>query len=112
MANKMRPGSQRDVMGQEAANLRRGAPGKRFIGERAAQSRRARSDELARVTQMAEHATEVKEARQREERASESVVEILMGLAVESYRLAKSFAFAPFRIMDAVRRATRAEGRA
>lgn len=108
MANKMRPGSQGDVLGREAANLRRGAPGKRFIGERAAQSRQAKRQELARVTQMAEEAAEV---RRREELDGESVVGILAGLAVESYRLARSFALAPFRILYAVRR-LRAEGRA
>lgn len=108
MANKMRPGSQRSVLGQEAANLRRGAPGKRFIGERAAQAREAKQEELAKVTQLAEDAAET---RRREELAEESVVGILVGLAVESYRLAKAFALAPFRIVDAVRR-TRSEARA
>jgi len=108
MANKMRPGSQRNVVGQEAANLRRGAPGKRFIGERAAQAREAKQEELAKVTQLAGEAAE---ARRREELADESVVGILVGLAVESYRLARAFALAPFRIVDAVRR-TRAEARA
>ena len=108
MANKMRPGSQGDVLGQEAANLRRGAPGKRFIGERAAQSKQAKQEELARVTQMAEEASE---ARRQDQRDDESVTDILVGLALESFRLAKAFAVAPFRIIDAVRR-TRAEGRA
>lgn len=111
MANKMRPGSQGNVLGQEAANLRRGAPGKRFIGERAAQAREAKQEELAKVTQLAGEAAQAAEARRREERAEESVVGILVGLAVESYRLAKAFALAPFRIVDAVRR-TRTEARA
>lgn len=108
MANKMRPGSERNALGQEAANLRRGAPGKKFIGERAAQSRQAKREELARVTHMVEEAAD---ARRREELESESVVGILAGLAVESFRLARAFVLAPFRIIEAVRRA-RAEGRA
>ncbi len=105
MANKMRPGSQRNVLGQEAANLRRGAPGKRFIGERAAQAREAKQEELAKVTHLAEAA----EARRREEQEHESVIGILAGLAVESFRLARAFAIAPFRILDAIRR-TRGAG--
>jgi hypothetical protein len=108
MAKKIRPGSQGDVLGREAASLRRGAPGKRFVGERAAQSRQAKRQELARVTVMAEAAEEV---RRREELREQSVAQVLLGLAIESYRLAKTFALAPFRIMDAMRR-TRVEGRA
>jgi len=109
MANKMRPGSQRDLLGQEAANLRRGAPGKRFIGERAAQAREAKQEELAKVTQLAEEAAE---ARRREELENESVIGIVAGLAVESFRLARAFALAPFRILEAIRRSRRTEAEA
>jgi hypothetical protein len=109
MANKMRPGSQRDLVGQEAASLRRGAPGKRFIGERAAQAREAKQEELAKVTQLADQAAE---ARRREELENESVIGIVAGLAVESFRLARAFALAPFRILDAIRRSRRAEAEA
>jgi hypothetical protein len=102
MAKKIRPGTQGDVMGREVAGLRRGAPGKRYVGERAAQSRAARREELARVTELArEHRLD--ELRQ------ESVPGILLELAVGCFRLARSFAVAPFRILDALRRA-RAEG--
>ncbi len=84
-------------MGQEAARLRRGAPGKRYVGERAGQARQARRQELERVVRMAEehHHEELREA---------SVTGILVELVVDSLRLASSLITAPFRILEAARR--------
>ena len=98
MATRNRPGAGKDTMGQEAAKLRRGAAGKRFVGERAAQSRQARRQEVARVVQMAEehHREELREA---------SVTDSLVELFVDSLRLGNSLLTAPFRILAAVRRA-------
>ncbi len=110
MASKMRPGSERDALGQQVANIRRGAPGKRFVGERAAQSRQAKRQEVDRVVRMAEEDAEVKRHEaHREELRQESVAEILVDLVLDSYRLARAFAFAPFRILEAVRRARAGE---
>ncbi len=102
MATKNRPRAAKDAVGQEAASLRRGAPGKRFIGERQAQSREARRQELDRVVRMAEehHREELREA---------SVTDVLVELFVDSLRLASSLITAPFRILQAVRRGRRAE---
>lgn len=89
-------------MGQERARLRRGAPGKRFVGERATQSRQARRQELERVVRMADD-------HRREERERLSVTGILVELFVDSLRLASSLIQAPYRILEAMRRG-RAEG--
>ncbi len=97
----MRPGAERDALGQQAAGLRRGAPGKRFVGERAAQSRQAKRQEVERVVRMAE---EDAAERHREELSEESVASVLAELVVDSFRLARTFALAPFRIMAALRR--------
>ncbi len=103
MATRNRPRAAKDTVGQEAARLRRGAPGKRFIGERAAQSREAKRQELDRVVRMAEE-------RHREELREASVTGILVELFVDSLRLASSLLTAPFRILEALRRGRRAEG--
>ncbi len=98
----MRPGADRDTLGQQAADLRRSAPGKRYVGDRAGQSRRAKRQELARVVHMAEE-----DARERrlEQLRGEAVTQIAVELFVDSYRLARTFALAPFRILAALRRA-------
>lgn len=106
MAKKMRPGAEGGALGQQAASLRRGAPGKRFVGERALQSRQARQQQAARVVRMAE---EDAHARRLEKLRGESVGQILAGLLTESYRLARAYALAPFRILGAVRRARAAQ---
>ncbi len=105
MASKMRPGAERDTLGQQAAGVRRGAPGKRFVGERAAQSRQAKREEVARVVRMAEEdARERDHERRFEELKQESVAQIVVELVVDSYRLARTFALAPIRILNALRR--------
>jgi hypothetical protein len=107
MAKKMRPGAEGGALGQQAAGLRRSAPGKRFVGERAAQSRQAKRQELERVVRMAEEDAAEKRL---EHLREESVSTIVLELVVESFRLARAFALAPLRILDALRR-VRAEGR-
>jgi len=108
MARKIRPGGERDALGQQAAGLRRGAPGKRFVGERATQSRQAKRAELDRVVRMAEvaesGAREREHERRLEELRGESVAQIVVELVTGSYRLAWTFALAPFRILAALRR--------
>jgi len=77
----------------------RGAPGKRFVGERARQSREAKRQEVERVVRMAgEH--------RREELQGTSAMSVLVELFVDSLRLAGALVQAPFRILGAVRRRT------
>ena len=102
MATRKRPRAAKDTVGQEAARLRRGAPGKRFIGERAGQSREAKRQEIDRVVRMAEE-------HRREELGQASVTGILVELFVDSLRLASSLILAPYRILEAVRRGRKAE---
>jgi hypothetical protein len=102
MATRHRPRAAKDTLGQQAARLRRGAPGKRFIGERAGQAREAKRQELERVVRMAED-------HRSEEREHASVTAILVDLFVDSIRLASSLVLAPFRILEAVRRGRKAE---
>ncbi len=102
MARKNRPGAAKDTMGQQEARLRRRAPGKRFVGERAGQSREAKRQELDRVVRMAEE-------HRREELEQASVTGILVELFVDSLRLASSLITAPFRILEAARRGRRTE---
>ncbi len=105
MASKMRPGAERDTLGQQAAGLRRGAPGKRFVGDRATQSRQAKRAELNRVVRMAEDAQEREHEDRLEALREESVAQIVVELVTDSYRLARTFALAPLRILAALRRA-------
>ncbi len=97
MATRNRPRAAKDTIGQEAARLRQRAPGKRFIGARAAQSREAKRQELDRVVRMAEE-------HHREELRETSVTEVLIELVVDSVRLANTVITAPFRIAGALRR--------
>lgn len=98
----MRPGSAKDVVGLDSARMRRGAPGRRFVGDRAAQAREARQQELERVHQMVEDD-------RREKRDEASIPGILADLVVDSLRLARAIVAAPFRILEAVRRGNRVE---
>ncbi len=103
MARKNRPGAAKDPMGRQEAGLRRGAPGKRFVGERAAQSREAKRQELERVVRMADE-------HRREELQAASVTSIVVELLVDSVRLANSLITAPFRILQAARRGRTMQG--
>jgi hypothetical protein len=97
MAVKNRPGSARRALGQQMAQSRRGAPGKRFIGETADQSASARLAQREKVGRMAEEDT----ARRR---AQEPLSAILFDLAENTYRLARTLVAAPFRLAQALRR--------
>ncbi len=101
MARKNRPGAAKDALGRQRATTRRGAPGKRFVGERARQSREAKRQELERVVRMAED-------HRLEELEETSVTSVLVELFVDSLRLASSLVLAPFRILEAVRRSREA----
>ncbi|HET6438220.1 MAG TPA: translation initiation factor IF-2 [Anaeromyxobacter sp.] len=110
MARKNRPGAAREAVGREAAALRRGAPGgKRYVGERGGQARAARRAQAERVVKMAEQAADERRA---EERASASLAGLAVSVIVESFRLAGVLVLAPVRILNALRRAPRAEGEA
>jgi hypothetical protein len=96
MAAKIRPESARETVARQRAQTRRGAPGKRFIGERARQSEAARRAELEQVERMAE-----RDAAQR--RARTPVTAILVELVADALKLARSLVSAPFRIFQALR---------
>jgi hypothetical protein len=94
---KNRPGSARDALGQQLAQSRRGAPGKRFIGETAEQSASARRAEREKVERMVEEDA----ARRRD---AEPISAILMDLVEDTYHLARTLFWAPFRLAQALRR--------
>jgi hypothetical protein len=94
---KNRPGSARDAMGQQQALSRRGAPGKRFIGETAEQSASARRAEREKVERMVEEDAERR-------KAAEPISAILIDLLEDSFRLARTLFWAPFRLANALRR--------
>ncbi len=99
MAVKNRPGSAKGTLAQQEADLRRGAPGgKRFIGEKAAQSERARRAQREAVERMAEIDSAEHEA------AELPVSAILAELVQNSLQLARTLVSAPFRIAHALRR--------
>jgi hypothetical protein len=100
MAGKNRPGSTRSTLGQQEAEVRRGAPGKRFIGEAAEQSQRARRAERQKVERMAE----VDAAERRARAVRVPVSAILAEVVQDAFRLARSLFAAPFRIAQALRR--------
>jgi hypothetical protein len=100
MAVKDRPGSARDAMGQQEARTRRGAPGKRFIGEGAAQSAKARAAERRKVERMAE----IDAATHRADEVGTPIAAILAELVEDAVRLARTLVAAPFRIAAALRR--------
>lgn len=100
MAAKNRPGSARDALGQQQARTRRGAPGKRFVGEAAGQSAAARGAERRKVGRMAE----IDAAERRAEEVGTPVAAILAELVEDAVRLARTLAAAPFRIAAALRR--------
>lgn len=107
MAGKIRPGAAKQALAQQEAQVRRSAPGKRFVGEAAAQSRQAREAERERVERMAaEDAVEQAAAREearREEILAEPLSDILSDLVRDTWQLARTLASAPFRILRAIR---------
>jgi len=100
MAVKNRPGSARAALGQQQARTRRGAPGKRFVGEGAEQSATSRRDERSKVGRMAE----IDAANRRAREVGTPVLAILAELAQDAAALARSLLTAPFRIVTALRR--------
>jgi hypothetical protein len=100
MAVKNRPGAAKRAMGQQEARFKRSAPGKRFIGEAAEQSERARSEVRKKVERMAE----IDAATHRAEEIGVPVSAILAELVQDTVRLARTLGAAPFRIAHALRR--------
>ncbi|HEY6004041.1 MAG TPA: translation initiation factor IF-2 [Anaeromyxobacter sp.] len=98
MAVKNRPASAREALSRQQADFRRGAPGKRFVGERAGQGEAARLAERTKVAQMAER----DEALRRARKLSEPIAAIVAELVEDSFRLVRSLATAPFRIARAL----------
>ncbi len=109
MASKNRPGAAKDTLGRQGAELRRGAPGgKRFVGDRAAQSEGARRAERVKVERLAE----IDAAHRRADRLGMPVEAVLAGVIEDFARLMRTLALAPLRIAQAVRSARRAATRA
>jgi hypothetical protein len=100
MAVKNRPGSAKETLRQQQAAFRRGAPGKKFIGDTAEQSRRDHRAEIERAARMAE----VDGARRVADETPVPVAAILAELVQDSLRLARTLWLAPFRIAQAMRR--------
>lgn len=99
MARKNRPGAAREAFARERAQVRRGAPGKRFVGEAAEQRRAAKRAELATVERM----SEIDAALRRADDVGEPVSAILAELVQDAARLVRSLVAAPFRIVVAMR---------
>ncbi len=99
MARKNRPEAAREALARQQARTRRGAPGKRFVGERAPQRRAARARELRAVARMAE----VDAAVHRAEEIGTPVAAIVAELVEDAVRLLRSLVAAPFRIARALR---------
>lgn len=101
MASKdVHPGGEKAAIGQQAAGLKRGAPGKRFIGDTAQQSANARRATRKKVGRMAE----VEAAQRRVEELGEPVSAVLAELIADTVKLLQTLVSAPFRIAAAVRR--------
>lgn len=105
MASKdINPGQEKSALRQQQAAFRRGAPGKRFVGETAAQSAAARRATRKKVERMAE----VDAAQRRAEELGEPVAAIVAELIADALKLGRSVAAAPFRIAVALRNRARA----
>lgn len=98
MVTRNRPRSPRDALGQQRAEARRGAPGKRFVGDTAEQSRNDRQAQLERVGRMAE----IDAAERRAEALQVPLRTLVVDLVQDSLSLARTLAEAPFRIALAV----------
>jgi hypothetical protein len=99
MAAKNRPDPAHETLARQQAQTRRGAPGKRFIGERAGQSEAARVAERKKVTRMAERDSAIRRA----EAIGTPIAAILAELVADAVKLARSLVAAPFRIVQALR---------
>jgi len=99
MAVKKRPRAAREALAQQAAATRRNAPGRRFVGDAREQSERARREERARVTRMAE----IDRAVRRAASLTMPLTVVFAELVDDSVRLARTLVAAPFRIANALR---------
>lgn len=99
MAAKNRPDSARQTLARQQSQTRRGAPGKRFIGDQAGQSEAARLAERHKVERMAERDA----ALRRSEEIGTPIAAVIAELIDNTVRLARSLLVAPFRIMAALR---------
>lgn len=99
MAVKNGPEAAREAVARQQAQTRRGAPGKRFIGDRAGQSEAARLAQRKKVERMAERDSAVRRA----EAIGTPVMVILAELVQDAVRLTRSLVAAPFRIIQALR---------
>lgn len=84
-------------MGKQQAGDRRGAPGKRFIGDTAEQSRGARDAERKKVGRMAE----VDSARRVAEELGMPISAVLAELVQDTLRLARTLSLTPLRLAQA-----------
>lgn len=101
MAVKNRPGSAKSRLSQQTADLRRGAPGKHFIGETAGQSRRARQSQRERVERMAEVDAAERRAREVGVPLTATVAELIQS----GVHLGMALLRAPLRMVRAARHA-------
>ena len=88
----------RDALAWQRAEGRRGAPGKTFVGDTAAQSLADRRAQLQRVEEMAARAA----AEQHAQALGVPLPTLLLELAGDTLQLARTLVSAPFRIMGAV----------
>ncbi len=88
----------REALGQQRVEVRRGAPGKRFVGDAAEQSRNDRRAQLARVERMAE----LDAAERRAKALGVPLRALVVDLVRDSVALARTLVAAPFRIALAV----------
>jgi hypothetical protein len=89
-----------DALAWQRAEGRRGAPGKAFVGDTAAQSLADRRAQLERVGEMAARDA----AEKRAEALGVPLTTLLLDLAGDTLQLARTLASAPFRIAGAVLR--------
>jgi hypothetical protein len=100
MASKIRRKSAKEKLSRQAAGVRRGAPGKRFVGEAQAQSAQDHLEEVRRAQRMAE----MDGARRRAEAIAEPIEAVVAQLVQDAVRLTRTLALAPFRLAAAWRR--------
>ena len=89
-----------DALAWQRAEERRGAPGKAFVGDTAAQSLADRQAKLQRVEEMAARDA----AQRRAEALGVPLTTMLLELASDTLQLARTLVTAPFRIAGAVLR--------
>ena len=101
---KKRRGSAKDAMGQQEAAFRRGAPGRRFIGDADAQRTKAVRAERKKVHRMAE----VDSAERTAQTVGVPVIALVADLVQSAARIGGALARAPFMLARAFLRAREA----